>query len=44
MEGILPTKVNPDIDFTDEAVIQCVASVAKMWKKTFVDYWIVNRW
>ena len=44
MGGILPTKVNPDIDFTDEAVIQCVASVAKMWKKTFVDYWIVNRW
>ena len=33
MGGILPTKVNPDIDFTDEAVIQCVASVAKMWKK-----------
>ena len=31
--GHLPTKVIPDIDFTDKPVVQCDVSVGKIQKK-----------
>ena len=30
LKGAFPDKVNPDIDFVDEAVVQCYVSVVKI--------------
>ena len=36
--GAFPDKVTPDIDFTDEAVVQCDVPVVKMLLQVLVIY------